>query len=75
MAKVPQVSFIIPAKDEEKTIPFLYSQIVYEMKRLRKSFEIIFVDDGSTDSTFEAAKKLSRKDKNVKVIKILNFDL
>ncbi|QQG42235.1 MAG: glycosyltransferase [Candidatus Woesebacteria bacterium] len=69
MTKVPQVSFIIPAKDEEKTISSLYSQVVVEMKKLRKSFEIIFVDDGSTDSTFEIAKKLSRNNKNIKIIK------
>ncbi|KKQ91827.1 MAG: Undecaprenyl-phosphate 4-deoxy-4-formamido-L-arabinose transferase [Candidatus Woesebacteria bacterium GW2011_GWB1_39_10] len=69
MAKVPQISFVIPAKDEEKTILLLHDQIVDEMKKIHKSFEVIFVDDGSTDSTLEIAKKLNRKNKNVKIVK------
>lgn len=69
MAKTLQVSFIIPAKDEEKTIPLLYSQIAAEMKKLRKSFEIIFVDDGSTDNTYKEIVKIIKKNKNVKAIK------
>ncbi len=69
MAKFPQISFIIPAKDEEKTISLLYSQIADEMKKLRKSFEIIFVDDGSTDSSFREMARIHKKDKNVKIIR------
>ena len=69
MTKDPQISFVIPAKNEERSISLLYSQIVDEVKKLRKSYEIIFIDDGSTDSTFEEAKKLNKKDKNVKIIK------
>lgn len=69
MAKVPQISFIIPAKDEEKTISVLWSQISTEMKKLRKSYEVIFVDDGSVDSTFNEIRKLQKKYKQIKVIK------
>lgn len=69
MAKVPQISFIIPAKDEEKTILPLYRQIAAEMKKLHNSYEIIFIDDGSTDATFEVIKSLNRKDNNVKAIR------
>lgn len=69
MAKTIQVSFIIPAKDEEKTIALLYSQIAVEMKKLRKSFEVIFVDDGSTDNSYKEIVKIIKKNKNVKVIK------
>ena len=65
----PTLSIIIPAKNEEKSISLLYSQIVTEVKKLQKSYEIIFIDDGSTDSTFEEAKKLNKKDKNVKIIR------
>lgn len=69
MAKSLQISFIIPAKDEEKTVSILHSQIVSEMKKLKKSFEIIFVDDGSSDGTYKEINKLIKKHKNVKVIK------
>ena len=69
MTEGPQISFVIPAKDEEKSILPLYSQIVSEVKKLHKSYEIIFIDDGSTDSTFEEIKKLHKRDKNVKAIR------
>ncbi len=69
MEKSPQISFVIPAKDEEKTISLLYGMISTQMKKLKKSYEIIFIDDGSTDSTFEEIKKIHRKNKNVKAVR------
>lgn len=65
----PSISFVIPAKDEEDSVEVLYKEILNATKKLRKSFEIIFIDDGSTDSTFEVLKNLHRKDPRVKVIK------
>lgn len=69
MIKSPQISFIIPAKDEEKSILPLYNEIVAELTKLHKSYEIIFIDDGSTDSTFNEINKINKIDKNVKIIK------
>ena len=69
MTKGPQLSFVIPAKDEEKSILPLYIQIVSQVKKLHKSYEIVFVDDGSVDSTFEEIKKLHKRDKKVKAIR------
>lgn len=69
MTKSPQISFIIPAKDEEKSILPLYNEIVAELTKLHKSYEIIFIDDGSTDSTFNEINKINKIDKNVKIIK------
>lgn len=69
MAKVPQISFIIPAKNEEKSILPLYVEIISEVKKLNKTYEIIYIDDGSSDSTYSEMIKISKIDKNVKVIK------
>ena len=69
MSKGPQISFVIPAKDEEKSVAPLYTQIVSEIRKLHKSYEIIFIDDGSADSTFNEMAKLHKKDKSVKVIR------
>lgn len=70
MEKTPNLSFVIPAKDEEKSVKPLYKEIVGVVEKLKKKFEIIFVDDGSTDKTFENLKQLHKRDKRVKVIKL-----
>jgi len=65
----PMLSFVIPAKDEERSITILYQEIVDQIKKLGCSYEIIFIDDGSVDGTFGTAVKLHQKDPNVKIIK------
>ena len=64
------LSIIVPAKNEEQSVEKLYKEIVAAVTKLNQSFEIIFVDDGSKDNTFEVCKKLHYKDKRVKVIKL-----
>ncbi|MFH1827151.1 MAG: glycosyltransferase family 2 protein [bacterium] len=64
------LSFILPAKNEEDSVPILYKEISDVCKKIGKKYEIIFVDDGSSDRTFEAIKKLSKSDKKVKAIKL-----
>lgn len=63
------LSFIIPAKDEEDNILLLYEELGSIIKKIGYSAEIIFIDDGSTDKTFERLKKLSAHKKEVKVIR------
>lgn len=69
MIKNPQITFIIPAKDEEKSILPLYVEIISEVKKLNKTYEVIYIDDGSSDSTYSEMIKITKIDKNVKVIK------
>lgn len=64
-----KISFVIPAKNEEKSIVPLYNEILKSVSNLGNPFEIIIVDDGSTDNTFQVAKELNSKDKRVKIIK------
>jgi glycosyltransferase involved in cell wall biosynthesis len=62
------ISFVIPVKDEEGTLRDLYKGIV-ENTPLNLSFEIIFIDDGSTDNSYQILKDLHEEDKRVKIIK------
>ena len=62
---IPDLSFIIPAKNEENNIEALYLELSKVLKRLNKTYEIIFIDDGSQDSTFEIAKKLSENNREL----------
>ncbi len=63
------ISFVIPAKNEEKSVKILYEKIREEIRKTNSNYEIVFIDDGSTDKTFEILKSIHQKDENVKVIK------
>lgn len=68
--KTPKVSFVIPAKNEERTIDKIYQRINTVMAKIKTSYEIVFVDDGSTDGTFFKMKVLNKKYPNtVAVVK------
>ncbi len=64
------ISFVIPARDEEKSVLPLYREISQVMKKVKRPFEIIFVDDGSTDGTFRSLKDIHKYDKRVKVVRL-----
>lgn len=63
------LSLVIPLYNEEENVKPLYLSIKKVMDALNKSYEIIFIDDGSTDGTFRGLEELGNEDKNVKVIK------
>src|SRR6186713_2762787 len=51
------ISVIIPAKDEAESIPELSQWISRVMKTHGFSYEVIYIDDGSTDATWEEIRK------------------
>src|SRR3990167_3420782 len=64
------ISVVIPAYNEEGSIEVLYKKIAKVLSNLKKPYEIIFVDDGSNDSTFEIVSKLHKIDSRVKAIRL-----
>lgn len=58
--KAPDLSFVAPARDEEDSIRGLFSALAAATAQLGKSFELILVDDGSTDATWSTMEELSR---------------
>jgi glycosyltransferase involved in cell wall biosynthesis len=64
------VSLIIPVFSEEDNILPLYAELKEALKRLNLGYEIIFVDDGSTDGSFELLEGLAREEKRVRVIQL-----
>lgn len=63
-----ELSIIIPIHNEEKNITSLYNEIKEAVKSIK--YEILFVDDGSTDNSFNILQILAKKDKTVKIIKL-----
>ncbi|HJN57156.1 MAG TPA: glycosyltransferase, partial [Candidatus Woesearchaeota archaeon] len=67
--KHPGISVVIPVYNEEKNISVLHNKVSDVLRKINKDYEIIFVDDGSTDSSFKILESLQKKSKNTKVIK------
>lgn len=61
------VSIIVPAKDEEDGIHSFYDELMNYLPDLSKEYEIIFIDDGSTDKTLDVLKSFVQKNKQVRV--------
>lgn len=64
-----QASVVIPLYNEEESLEELYHWIKKSLSGAQISFEIIFVDDGSTDGSYSVLTKLAKVDQGVKVIK------
>lgn len=63
------ISFVIPAKDEEESLPILLAEIDKAVNKTSYGYEIIVIDDGSRDNTFGVLKKLKSKIKRLRIIK------
>ena len=63
------ISVVIPLLDEEESLIELHDWIADIMQSNRYSYEMIFIDDGSTDTSWEIIERLSQKNKFVKGIK------
>lgn len=68
MKNVPEISLVIPAKNEQESLPVLYREIVNVLKKTGQTFEIIIVDDGSTDNTPICINTIALKDKRVRAV-------
>ncbi|MCL2063925.1 MAG: glycosyltransferase family 2 protein [Candidatus Cloacimonetes bacterium] len=62
-----KLSFVIPVFNEENSLNTLYREILCNIADY--DYEIIFIDDGSKDNSFQVMKTLAEKDKKVKIIK------
>jgi len=68
MNKKPYLSVIIPAYNEVKRLPLTLIDIDKRLSKVKYSYEILVVSDGSTDGTAEAAKRLGSIIKNLRLI-------
>ena len=63
------ISVIIPLYNEEESLPELYAWMERVMKENNFSYEVVFVNDGSTDHSWDVIEELRKKSNNVKGIK------
>lgn len=64
------ISIIIPFYNEESNLNALYNSINRVVKSLQYQFEVVFIDDGSVDKSFEIVKEIGSQDKRVRAISL-----
>lgn len=62
------LSIIIPIRDEKDNISILYNELIEILNNLKEPYEIIFIDDGSTDGSHEVLESLAQNNSDVRVI-------
>src|SRR3954470_15234585 len=66
---VPDISVVIPMRNEAPNVEALYAELTAALTALGRSYEVVVVDDGSTDETFRLLAALQAKDAHVRVIR------
>lgn len=68
MTSSVELSIVVPLYNEEESVEHMYSAIVNAVGHLNYHYEILFVNDGSKDSTFEKASELAAADPHLRVV-------
>jgi dolichol-phosphate mannosyltransferase len=67
---IPDYSFVIPLLDEEETLDELYRRLAGVMDQLDGPAEVVLIDDGSTDRTYERMVELTRQDPRIRTVRL-----
>jgi glycosyltransferase involved in cell wall biosynthesis len=65
----PELSVVVPLRDEEENVVPLHAELTDVLDQLGVAYEVILVDDGSVDGTFERLAKVQAQDPRVKAIR------
>ncbi len=65
----PELSIVIPIRNESANIPQLYDELTTTLEGFGRPYEVIFVEDGSTDDSFALLSSLQARDPRLRVIR------
>jgi dolichol-phosphate mannosyltransferase len=64
------ITVVVPVYNEERSIALLYDELDAALEPTRESWQVIYVDDGSTDGSFAALTRLHARNDNVSVVRL-----
>ncbi len=65
-----EISVIVPLYNEKDSLPFLYEELVATITAYSRDYELIFVDDGSTDGSFELLREFQDRDPRIRLVRM-----
>jgi glycosyltransferase involved in cell wall biosynthesis len=65
----PEISLVVPLFNEEENLAELAREIAATMARLARPYEVLFVDDGSTDGSLEVLRALAAADPAIRILR------
>jgi undecaprenyl-phosphate 4-deoxy-4-formamido-L-arabinose transferase len=68
-AAVPEISLVVPVFNEEVTLEEVYRRATATLEKLGKPYELIVVDDGSTDGTWAVVERLAAEDPRLRAVR------
>lgn len=66
--KSPSFSLVVSVYNEQEVLPLFWKQTEKVLKKIHKTYEILFVDDGSTDKSRDVLKTIAKQNKRVRII-------
>ena len=70
MAPEPSLSVVLPVLNEQDSLEPLHSSLSAVLKRLDRSYEVIYVDDGSTDDSWSTLRRLAAGDAHIRIVRL-----
>lgn len=65
----PELSIVIPIRNESANLPLLYEELTRTLTEFGRPYEVLFIDDGSTDDSFLRLAALQAADSRIRVIR------
>src|SRR5688500_15244984 len=65
----PEISVVVPMRNESPNVERLYREVTASLSQFGRTYEIVAIDDGSRDDTFELLARIQAKDSRVRVIR------